>query len=74
MLYRESLSQIDPSQTSLLLGVFSAVAPEIAPELSFFSRQSVEQAIAEKLKRGLQENLETFKGGYDHGRSLLQRV
>ena len=57
-----------------LLGVFSAVAPEIAPGLSFFSRQSVEQAIAQKLKRGLQENLETFKGGYDYGRSLLQRV
>ena len=57
-----------------LLGVFSAVAPEIAPELSFFSRESVEQAITEKLKRGLEENLETFNRGCAHGRSLLQRV
>ena len=57
-----------------LLGVFSAVAPEIAPGLSFLDRASVEQGIAEKLKRGLQENLETFNGGYEHGRSLLQRV
>jgi Pyruvate/2-oxoacid:ferredoxin oxidoreductase gamma subunit len=57
-----------------LLGVFSAVAPEITPELSFFSRERVEKAITEKLKRGLQENLETFKLGYAHGRSLLQQV
>ena len=57
-----------------LLGVFSAVAPEITPELSFFSRRSVEQAITEKLKRGMEENLETFNQGYVHGRSLLQRV
>ena len=57
-----------------LLGVFSAVAPEIAPGLSFLDRASVEQGITEKLKRGLQENLETFNGGYEHGRSLLQRV
>jgi indolepyruvate ferredoxin oxidoreductase beta subunit len=57
-----------------LLGVFSAVAPEIAPGLSFLDRASVERGIAEKLKRGLHENLETFNGGYDYGRSLLQRV
>jgi indolepyruvate ferredoxin oxidoreductase beta subunit len=57
-----------------LLGVFSAVAPEITPELSFFSNESVEKAIAGKLKRGLQENLETFNLGYAHGRSLLQPV
>jgi indolepyruvate ferredoxin oxidoreductase beta subunit len=57
-----------------LLGVFSAVAPEIAPTLSFFSKKSVEQAITTKLKRGLEENLETFNGGYAHGRSLLQHV
>jgi indolepyruvate ferredoxin oxidoreductase beta subunit len=57
-----------------LLGVFSAVAPAIAPGLSFFDKAGVEQTITEKLKRGLEENLETFNGGYDHGRSLLERV
>lgn len=57
-----------------LLGVFSAIAPEIAPGLSFLDKDNVERGIREKLKRGLQENLETFNGGYDHGRSLLQRV
>jgi indolepyruvate ferredoxin oxidoreductase beta subunit len=57
-----------------LLGVFSAVAPEITLELSFFSRESVEEAITGRLKRGLQENLETFNLGYAHGRSLLQPV
>jgi indolepyruvate ferredoxin oxidoreductase beta subunit len=57
-----------------LLGVFSAVAPEIDPGLSFLDRAGVEKGISEKLKRGLKENLETFNGGYDHGRSLLQHV
>jgi indolepyruvate ferredoxin oxidoreductase beta subunit len=57
-----------------LLGVFSALAPEINPELSFFSRQSIEQSIAEMLGRALEGNLETFNGGYAYGRSLLQRV
>jgi indolepyruvate ferredoxin oxidoreductase beta subunit len=57
-----------------VLGVFSAVAPEIASGLSFFSKDSIEQAITMKLKRGLEENLRTFNGGYAHGRSLLQRV
>jgi indolepyruvate ferredoxin oxidoreductase beta subunit len=57
-----------------LLGVFSAVAPEIASGLSFFDKASMEQAITDKLKRGLDENLQSFNGGYAHGRSLLQRV
>jgi indolepyruvate ferredoxin oxidoreductase beta subunit len=57
-----------------LLGVFAAITPEITPDLSFFSKKSMRQAITEKLKRGLEENLETFNGGYAHGRSLLQHV
>jgi Pyruvate/2-oxoacid:ferredoxin oxidoreductase gamma subunit len=57
-----------------LLGVFSAIAPEISPGLSFLSKESAEQAVSGKLKRGLQHNLETLKRGYDHGRSLLQHV
>ena len=57
-----------------LLGVFSAVAPEIAPDLSFLDKTGLESMISEKLKRGLQENLESFNGGYDHGCSLLQHV
>jgi indolepyruvate ferredoxin oxidoreductase beta subunit len=57
-----------------LLGVFSALSTEIAPELSFYSRESVRQAVTEKLKRGLEENLATFDRGYTHGRSLLQHV
>lgn len=57
-----------------LLGVFTATAPEITPELSFFSKESIEQAITKKLKRGLEENLETFNRGYAYGRSLHQRV
>jgi Pyruvate/2-oxoacid:ferredoxin oxidoreductase gamma subunit len=57
-----------------LLGIFSALSTEIAPELSFYSKESIRQAIAEKLKRGLEENLATFDQGYTHGRSLLQHV
>ncbi|MBN2553745.1 MAG: 2-oxoacid:acceptor oxidoreductase family protein [Spirochaetales bacterium] len=57
-----------------ILGVFSAVAPAIAPELAFLSRAAVEQAITVKLKRALEDNLESFKQGYTHGLSLLQRV
>ena len=57
-----------------LLGVFTAVAQAINGELSFYSKQSVEEGITKKLKRGLEENLQTFNGGYAYGRSLLQRV
>jgi indolepyruvate ferredoxin oxidoreductase beta subunit len=57
-----------------LLGVFTVVAPQINGELSFYSKQSVEEAIGKKLKRGLEENLQTFNGGYAYGQSLLQRV
>jgi indolepyruvate ferredoxin oxidoreductase beta subunit len=69
-----AVSEARPPYNMFLLGVFSAVAPEIAPELSFFSRESVEQAITGKLKRGLEKNLETFKAGYAYGRSLFQHV
>ena len=69
-----AVSEAGHPYNMFLLGVFSAIAPEIAPGLSFFSRQGVERAITEKLKRGLEENLETFNGGYAYGRSLLQRV
>jgi hypothetical protein len=69
-----AVSEAGHPYNMFLLGVFSAVAPEIAPTLSFFSKKSVEQAITTKLKRGLEENLETFNGGYAHGRSLLQHV
>jgi indolepyruvate ferredoxin oxidoreductase beta subunit len=69
-----AVSEAGHPYNMFLLGVFSAIAPEIAPGLSFFSRQSVEQAITNKLKRGLEGNLETFNGGYAHGRSLLQQV
>jgi indolepyruvate ferredoxin oxidoreductase beta subunit len=58
----------------LLLGVFTAVAPAIDRELSFYSKQSVEERITKKLKRGLEENLQTFNGGYVYGQSLLQPV
>lgn len=57
-----------------LLGVFTAVAPAIDAGLSFYSKQSVEEGIAKKLKRGLEENLQTFNGGYAYGQSLLQHV
>ena len=57
-----------------LLGVFTAVAPAIDGELSFYSKQSVEEGITKKLKRGLEENLQTFNGGYVYGQSLLQHV
>ncbi|UCF96175.1 MAG: 2-oxoacid:acceptor oxidoreductase family protein [Spirochaetaceae bacterium] len=57
-----------------LLGVFSAVAQAISPELSFYSKQSVEQGIGKKLKWGLEENLQTFGAGYGYGQALLQRV
>jgi indolepyruvate ferredoxin oxidoreductase beta subunit len=69
-----AVSEAGHPYNMFLLGVFSAVAPEIAPTLSFFSKKSVEQAITTKLKRGLEENLQTFNGGYAHGRSLLQHV
>jgi indolepyruvate ferredoxin oxidoreductase beta subunit len=57
-----------------LLGVFTAVAPAIDRELSFYSKQSVEERITKKLKRGLEENLQTFNGGYVYGQSLLRPV
>jgi len=57
-----------------LLGVFTAVAPVINGELSFYSKRSVEKGITKKLKRGLEENLQTFNRGYVYGQSLLQRV
>jgi indolepyruvate ferredoxin oxidoreductase beta subunit len=57
-----------------LLGVFTAVAPAINRELSFYSKQSMEEGITKKFKRGLEENLQTFNGGYAYGRSLLQPV
>ncbi len=57
-----------------LLGVFTAIAPAIDDELSFYAKQSVEEGITKKLKRGLEENLQTFNGGYAYGQSLLRRV
>ena len=69
-----AVSEAGHPYNMFLLGVFSAIASEITPGLSFFSRQNVERAITEKLKRGLEENLETFKGGYTYGRSHIQRV
>jgi indolepyruvate ferredoxin oxidoreductase beta subunit len=55
-----------------LLGVFSAVAPAIGPELSIFCREDAERVITGKLKRDLEDNLQTFNQGYAYGRSLLQ--
>jgi indolepyruvate ferredoxin oxidoreductase beta subunit len=69
-----AVTEAEHPYNMFILGVFSAVAPEIAAGLSFFSKESMEQAITGKLKRGLEENLKTFNGGYSHGRSLLQRV
>ncbi len=58
-----------------LLGVFTEVVPALNGGLAFYSNGNMEQAIARKLKRGLEQNLETFKGGCEYGRSLLlQRV
>ena len=54
-----------------LLGVFAAVAPSITQELSFYTRQVVEEAIR-RMDRGPEENLQSFNGGYGCGRSLLQ--
>jgi indolepyruvate ferredoxin oxidoreductase beta subunit len=69
-----SVTEAGQPYNMFLLGVFSAVAPAIAPELSFFSKETVERAITEKLKRALEDNLETFNQGYAHGRCLLQHV
>ena len=69
-----AVSEAQQPYNMFLLGVFSAVAPDISPELSFFSKESLEQAISKKLKRGLEGNLRTFNGGYAHGQSLLQHV
>jgi indolepyruvate ferredoxin oxidoreductase beta subunit len=57
-----------------LLGVFAAAAAQINPVLSFLSKESLEESITKKLKRGLQDNLETFSEGHAHGRSLLRQV
>jgi indolepyruvate ferredoxin oxidoreductase beta subunit len=57
-----------------LLGVFSAIAPAIGGELSCYSKKNVEEGITKKLKRGLEENLQTFNRGYAYGQSLLQPV
>jgi indolepyruvate ferredoxin oxidoreductase beta subunit len=57
-----------------ILGIFTAVVPAVAAVLGFYSRESMEQAIAARLKRGLEENLESFSAGYEHGQSLLANV
>jgi indolepyruvate ferredoxin oxidoreductase beta subunit len=54
-----------------LLGVFAGAAPALNGELAFYSDGNMEQAIAGKLKRDLEQNLESFKGGCEFGRSLL---
>jgi len=69
-----AVSEAQQPYNMFLLGVFSAVAPDISPGLSFFSKESLEQAISKKLKRGLEGNLRAFNGGYAHGQSLLQHV
>jgi indolepyruvate ferredoxin oxidoreductase beta subunit len=69
-----AVSEARQPYNMFLLGVFSAVAQAISPELSFYSKQSVEQGIGKKLKRGLEENLQTFGAGYGYGQTLLQRV
>jgi indolepyruvate ferredoxin oxidoreductase beta subunit len=69
-----AVSEAEQPYNMFLLGVFSAVAPTIIPELSFVSKEAVEKGITEKLKRGLEENLGTFNGGYAYGQSLLQRI
>ena len=69
-----AVSEAGQPYNIFLLGVFSAVAPEISPELSFFSKENLEQAITKRLKRGLEGNLQAFNGGYAHGQSLLQHV
>ena len=55
-----------------LLGVFTAVAPAIDPGLAFCTKSSVEQTISRKLKRALEENLQTFERGYAYGLELIR--
>ncbi len=57
-----------------VLGVFAVVVPEASPELSLYSADGVRRRIEGRLKRGLQESLESFREGCEHGRSLLRRV
>jgi indolepyruvate ferredoxin oxidoreductase beta subunit len=56
-----------------VLGVFAAVVPATDESLGFYSPEGLERAIARKLKRGLEENLQAFRRGCTYGRSLLQR-
>ena len=55
-----------------LMGVFTAAAPTIDPGLAFCSKSGVEQMISAKLKRGLEQNLQTFQQGYEHGKQLIR--
>jgi len=73
---KELFTVKEPKQpyNMFLLGVFTAVVPAIDADLSFYSKQSLKEGITKKLKRGLEENLQTFNGGCAYGRSLLQRV
>jgi hypothetical protein len=57
-----------------VLGVFAAVIPELDEAFSFFSFDGLRQAIAGKLTRGLEDNLQAFQRGYAYGQSLLQRA
>ena len=50
-----------------LLGVFISVVPAISDDLKLYSRETMEKAIARKLKRGIEENLNTFRLGYEYG-------
>ncbi len=57
-----------------LLGVFISMVPPMINELKLFSRDTMEQAIAKKLKRGIEENLKTFQLGYINGEKLRRNA
>jgi Pyruvate/2-oxoacid:ferredoxin oxidoreductase gamma subunit len=57
-----------------VLGAFAAIAPEVNPELDFYSAGNLEQALSRKLKRGLEENLRAFRRGVECGTTLRRRA
>ena len=57
-----------------VLGAFAATVPAAIEALDFYAPESLEQTVARKLKRGLEENLKAFRQGSAYGRSLLQHV
>jgi Pyruvate/2-oxoacid:ferredoxin oxidoreductase gamma subunit len=68
-----ALEKPESPHNVFVLGVFAAVVPAIDEAFAFYSPESLVKTISDKLKKGLDHNLQAFRLGYTYGQSLLQR-